>query len=207
MPKFLSDVADVLQLGSWWVIFFVGLAVAVIWNAINRARWDIAWAAAGNAAIDIPERLWTYDAQDLDDFVRAARRVSEGTLSFYVSILRSSDLFFAFFVAAVSAYVWWRIADTRMDCAVVNWAALPLGAMAILYGIADIAEDLKLSSILKHPDTIDQAEAAATNMLTRIKLVTICLCLIGLAIFCLYWVTEKCALSLLGRLSRQRATA
>jgi hypothetical protein len=205
MPKFMSEVVDALQLDSWWVILlFVGLAVAVVWNAVNRARWDIAWAAAGNAAIDIPERRWTYDAQDLEQFAEPASRTN--LLPLYQRILRSSDLGFAFFVAAVSTYIWWRIADTRLGCPVVNWAALPLGAMAILYGIADIAEDLKLSSILEHPNAIDRAEAAATNMLTRIKLVTICLSLIGLVIFCLYWVAEKCAVRLLGR-SRQRATA
>jgi hypothetical protein len=60
--------------------------------------------------------------------------------------------------------------------------------MSIAYGIADVAEDLKLASILGHPDKIDPAEAAAANMLTRIKLTTISLSLTGLVLFVIYLV-------------------
>ena len=203
----MSEVIELLQLDSWWAMLFVGLGIAVAWNAVERARWDVAWAAAGNATIKIPERLWTYDAQDLEEFVRIAGRVSPNALPPYVSILRRSDLCFAVFVATASAYVWWRIAITPMGWSFINWAALPLGAMAILYGIADVAEDLKLSSILKHPHAIDQAEAAATNMLTRVKLVTICLSLIGLVMFVLYSLIEICVRWLIGRFTRQPAAA
>jgi hypothetical protein len=206
MSDFFSKVVDALQLEDWRVVLFLGVAIAAVgWNLVNRARWDAAWAAAGNAKMGIPERRWTYDAQDLERFARTAQPV--GLLRPYLRILWTSDLCFAVFVATVSAYIWWRIAVTPVGYAFVNWAALPLGAMAILYGIADVAEDLKLASMLKYPHTIDQAEAAATNMLTRVKIVTISLSLIGLAIFGLYQAAEKCAVWLLSRFKRQQVRA
>jgi hypothetical protein len=203
MSGFVSKLIDVLQLGEWWVMLSAVVAVALlIWSIINRTRWALGWRAAGNANIDIPERRWTYDAQDLEDFARAA----EGAhmLRFYVSILRGPDLGFAVATAAIAAYIWGRLALTEMDCAFVNWAALPLGAMAVLYGIADVAENLKLSSILKHPEAIDQAEAAATNTLTRIKRVTIILSIFGTIVFFICAIAPALAAR---RSSRQRATA
>jgi hypothetical protein len=182
MSEFVSKLIDVLQLGERWVMLSALVAVALlVWSIINRTRWALRWRTAGSANIDIPERRWTYDAQDLEDFARAA----EGAhmLQFYVSILRGSDLGFAVATAAIAAYIWGRLAVTDMNFAVINWAALPLGAMAVLYGIADVAENLKLSSILKHPEAIDQAEAAATNALTRIKRVTIILSIFGVIVF------------------------
>jgi hypothetical protein len=68
--------------------------------------------------------------------------------------------------------------------------------MGIVYGAADVAEDLKLASILddwrrrpRHhgvaPEAVDMdgGEAAAANALTRIKLVTICLSVAGALAF------------------------
>jgi hypothetical protein len=59
--------------------------------------------------------------------------------------------------------------------------------MAICYGVADVAEDLKLASILNirsgHLLRMDRAEVAAANALTRIKIVMLILSLIGGLIF------------------------
>jgi hypothetical protein len=60
--------------------------------------------------------------------------------------------------------------------------ALLCGCMGILYGVADVAEDVKLTSTLRYR-TIDPAEAAAANVLTRIKLVTIVLSIVGALVF------------------------
>jgi hypothetical protein len=55
--------------------------------------------------------------------------------------------------------------------------------MGILYGVADVAEDLKLASILSAHGSIDAGETAAANFLTRIKFVTITLSGVGIAVF------------------------
>jgi uncharacterized BrkB/YihY/UPF0761 family membrane protein len=61
--------------------------------------------------------------------------------------------------------------------------AILAACMGILYGIADVAEDIKLASILKAPDSIDAGETAAANFLTRAKFVTITLSGVGIAVF------------------------
>ena len=55
--------------------------------------------------------------------------------------------------------------------------------MAILYGVADVAEDYKLVTILRTPDAIDAGAAAAANFLTRAKLVTLTASGVGIAIY------------------------
>jgi hypothetical protein len=187
---------------DWRIAAFVALVVvAMAWNAINRVRWDLGWIASGNERTFIPERCWSYDGRDLEVFAEAADRA--GMLGFYVNaILRRSDVCFAIALSAITAFIWYRIAVTPMAYWIFNWAALPLGAMAVLYGMADVAEDIKLATILNHRQSIDRADAAATNMLTRIKMVTLTLSLIGVVIFAVVALLEVCAV----RLRRRRPT-
>jgi hypothetical protein len=180
--NFVMSVAAFI-VSDWRIAAFVAVVIATVaWNMINRIQWDLAWIASGNERTFIPERCWSYDAHDLEVFANAAGRA--GMLGFYVNaILRRSDVCFAIALSAITAFIWYRIAVTPMVCWIFNWAALPLGAMAILYGIADVAEDIKLATILNHRQSIDRADAAATNMLTRIKMATLTLSLIGVVIF------------------------
>lgn len=180
---------------DWRVTLFVIIVLAaLVWNGIKRTRWDLARNASGSGNKRIPERRLTYDAKDLKDFVQASKG---NVLPLYISILRGSDIGFAIALAAITVWLWYRIAVTPMGCTFLNWLALPLGAMAILYGIADVAEDLKLSSILSQPQAIDRAEAAAASTLTRIKFVTLFLSAIGAAIFVAYLIVQTCATWLL----------
>lgn len=170
------------------------------WNTYNRALWDASWKVSRREQKRHPERSWSYDAHDLEEFSDASRSVKVGqvpapefqipALEFYVrSILRGSDIFFAVALAAVTAFVCYRVAIFPMSWRSINWIALLAAAMGILYGVADIAEDLKLASILRAPDEsdslskVDRAEAAAANMLTRIKMLTLSLSVVGVGIF------------------------
>jgi hypothetical protein len=196
--------------GDWRVAALAAAALAAfIWGGTNRVRWDLAWDASGNQTTRIPEKCWSYDARDLEAFANAAKTVridGQSALEFYRhNILERSDICLAIALAAVTAFVCYEIAVAPLRCELLNWAALPLGAMAILYGIADVAEDMKLASILKHPQNIDRADAAAANMLTRIKMTTLTLSLIGLAIFFVIAVAEIAAEKLLGRRAAARA--
>jgi hypothetical protein len=186
-------------LDDWRISAFVTLVVvAIAFNTLNRIRWDVAWIASGNRNTLIPERRWSYDARDLEAFADAARRA--GMLGFYVNtILRGSDICFAIALSAITAFIWYWIAVTPMPYWILNWAALPFGAMAILYGIADVAEDIKLATILDQPQSIDRADAAATNMLTRIKMVTLTLSIVGGLIFVVISVVQTCAVWLISR--------
>jgi hypothetical protein len=187
-----------LILGHWQIAVFGVLSLAaIVWNVRNRLAWDHAWNASPHKAISIPERCWTYDAHDIKVFARAAREVhiaDQTALQFFLrNILKGSDIFFAIALAAVTAFICYELAVSPPIYTWINWAALPLGAMAVLYGVADVAEDIKLASILRHPHKIDRADAAATNMLTRLKMVSLFLSVVGLAIFLLIAAVQALA--------------
>lgn len=191
--QFLAAIA-----GDWrnWVALAVALAVFA-WSTRNRIAWDAACEEreATNRNAEIPERRWRspYDAFDLQNFARAiadlrVRRYR--ALEFYVShILRRSDLCFAIALSLLTALFWAEVALSPFAWTWLKWAALPLGAMAIVYGVADVAEDVKLAKILSHPQ-IDRADAAAASALTRIKIVSLPLSMVGGAIFLVILVVE-----------------
>jgi hypothetical protein len=166
---------------------FVGFVLAAFaWQIMTRSIWNTVWERAGNKDILIPERCWNYDAYDLQQFAARARNVrigEETALQFYIAhILKRSEILFAITLASITAYLCYIIAVSPMPYQVLSWIAVPCGAMALVYGAADVAEDLKLASILGHPE-IDRAEATAANMLTRIKQVSLTLSVVGLAVF------------------------
>jgi len=158
----------------------------------------------------IPEELWTYDNFYLQKFAEAAEKatVSGGTaLDLYIGPTLSWDIVFAVSLALFVVLSEFAVATLLlhhrhelMGCAVLFFAC-----MGLVYGAADVAEDLKLAYILKdwrreqaaakthpkaspHDDSgdskheevhIDGGEAAAANALTRIKIVAICLSVLG----------------------------
>jgi len=180
---------------DWRVVVFAGLVLAAfIWNGRNRVIWNNAWKASSYQSICVPETCWSYDARSLETFARAARCVWIGNRTaldrYTIDILRFSDIALAMALAAVSVFIWYEIVVLPRSYDWVKWAAFPCGAMAILYGVADLAEDLKLSTLLRHSDKVDRADAAATNMLTRIKFVSLGLSIIGAAVFGVIWLAE-----------------
>jgi hypothetical protein len=182
-----STISILAPVWSDWrvTLFVIVVLVLLAWNGINRVRWDL------NAPnIDIPEKRFAgYDARDLEAFKVAAGH--EPMIS-YISILRGSDMFFAVALSAVTAWLWYRVAVTPLGFVWLNWAAWPFSAMALIDGVADVAEDLKLSAVLKHEGPVDLAETAAASTLTRLKIATLTLSLIGVAIFLVYGVFQRC---------------
>jgi hypothetical protein len=147
--------------------------------------------------VPFPEPRWNYEVGGLREFVDAVRRREPGALEFYVEkVLGVSDRWFAVMLAGFTASLWLCVAllppPGWLEWAYpwLAWLAAPLGAMAILYGISDLAEDIKLVAILRHPGRIDPAEAAAANMLTRIKQASLGASLLGAAVFGVILVTQ-----------------
>jgi hypothetical protein len=201
------------------VFFLLVAVVAYFVAAKRRAKIDAALKGSRNAErlstfnlarsdamnmleqkyLAIPERLWTYDGFYLERFAKeahAARLLRGGTaLDCYMGSTMNSDVVFA---AALGLFV----AFFQFDVATVLMPRYPLissvlmfcACMGAVYGAADVAEDLKLMSILKDWHGagaegatghihIDVGEAAAANALTRIKIVTICLSILGGVVF------------------------
>jgi hypothetical protein len=144
-----------------------------------------------------PERLWSYDETYLERFAQltlhARVREEPSALHLYVrTVLHRFDLVFAIglgtFVYLANLAIADALVATHPLWARAAWIA---ACMGLLYGVADVAEDLKLASILARaviPDSelagvIDPAEAAAANVLTRVKLVTIVLSALGALVF------------------------
>jgi hypothetical protein len=157
-----------------------------------------------------------YGAKELKAFASVARKVTvrrEVGVSFYANkILRGCDIAYAAALATLTAYVWFRLALQHAPAAPQSWWSSAMvwlapycAAMAIAYGVADITEDLKLASILlplgaeaDEEHEIDRAEAAAANMLTIIKMLTLSLSIIGLILFLLLRWTQSITKSLTG---------
>jgi hypothetical protein len=199
--------------------FLLVAAVAHFVAAKRRAAIDAAlkgsrnagrlrmFSLARNDAMDtleqtnlaIPERLWTYDNFYLEKFARAAHAATlprGGTaLESYTGATMKADIVFAAAFGLFLTLFEFDIATFLLkQYPTVSGAVLFFACMGAVYGVADVAEDLKLISILKDWCSapadgaadhihIDGGEAAAANALTRIKIVTIILSTLGCAVF------------------------
>jgi hypothetical protein len=147
----------------------------------------------------IPERLWTYDNFYLEKFAKAARQArlpGGGTaLDSYIGMAMIFDIVFAAALGLSVALFEFDVASLLLpECPLFGGAVMFFACMGAVYGAADVAEDLKLMSILKDwrnanagdaeaRISIDGGEAAAANALTRIKIVTISLSVLGVVVF------------------------
>ncbi len=149
-----------------------------------------------------PERLWTYDEEYLEHFASRTKTVLVGSrpaLQLYLNVVLRWDIAFAVSMTAFIVLFW-------LDVATAPRAPLWLGRLAILaecmgalYGLADIAEDIKLIAILRDPrEIIDPAEAAAANALTRVKLVAMVLSVVGALMFAVLAAADRLATTLFG---------
>jgi hypothetical protein len=144
-----------------------------------------------------PERLWSYDENCLERFAQLAlhARVRDAPSALHLywrTVLRRFDLAFGIGLGTFIFLANFAMADALLSTHPLWARAVWIAAcMGVLYGVADIAEDLKLASILERAAVpgservglIDPAEAAAANVLTRIKLVTIVLSGLGALVF------------------------
>jgi hypothetical protein len=152
-------------------------------------------------SLAVPERLWTYDGDYLEQFAEAASAAqvpSGGTaLNLYFGPTLNWDIVFAVSLALFVALFEFGAA-TLLTQPAAKGAMLFCAGMGIVYGAADVAEDIKLILILRDwhrlviasakngggaEAHIDPGEAAAANALTRIKFVTICLSALGGVVF------------------------
>lgn len=204
------------------VFFVVSLALFLV-TAVQRNRLDDAMARAAtvrsqaSAALDPPERRWTYDQNYLIAFIEDARsqEIADGrsALDIYAGPILAWDIWFAVAFAIFIASAGLLAADWLVAWPWTARACLILACMGVLYGVADVAEDLTLRKIFRHAEeldakrrehrprqaateeaaakeaalmdavTADAAQTDAANALTRLKMVTITASLIGMLVF------------------------
>jgi len=182
------------------------IAIAAITTIVTffiaTAARDAVEAGAGATA---PEKLWTYDAAYLRDFAaktEAATVWGSPALTLYWKFVLPVDIVFALSLAALTVLFWLSVAALSVAA---GWlcAAIVAGAMGLLYGFADVAEDLQLIAILRDPGpAIGPGRAAAANWLTRLKLVTNLLSIAGFAVFAVLWAINRITPGLFGLFTR-----
>ena len=227
LPWWLYIVAVVAAISLVVAItaFFAAYRRRAVIDAVLRASggtapldwYDLSYGDA-DAKLDakqliIPERLWTYDGAYLDRFatvVNGAAVAGGGTaLALYIGPTLAWDIVFAIGLSlsvalaefGIAAVLYWH------GYSVIGGAVLFLAGMALVYGAADVGEDLKLVAIFRdwlraqyeagaksaaelavgtnaeRKLHVDAGEAAAANALTRLKLVTISISILGAVIF------------------------
>jgi hypothetical protein len=183
-----------------------------------------AWSPNSSLALAVPERRWTYDQDYVVKFIEAsqtqripgATRIRSGgeqgdvsALNYYRRSILGLDIWFAITFALFIICAALLAAELFADWPWLARAWTIIACMGILYGVADVAEDIKLRHILDHAerlarlkkvehetisrDTVeaDAAQVDAANALTRVKLVTVSLSLIGLVAFVIFRVVES----------------
>lgn len=173
------------------------------------------WLPHSQVVLAQPERRWTYDQDYMVAFIEAlhGRRIAEhrheaSGLGFYSDDILRLDIAFAIFFACFIVCAAFLLAQW---CALWPWLMrfwIWSGCMGALYGVADVAEDVKLREIFRHaqhlvtmraakvlpdPDTMlaDAAQVDASNTLTRVKLITIFLSATGVVAFALFLIADK----------------
>jgi hypothetical protein len=188
---------------------FLLVAILFVWTALRRDRMDSAITSDGTQSSKfptVPERRWTYDhdymVRFLETLCRRApdTRASSFWLEFYAGPILKMDIAFA---VSFAAFIVFASLLTAFYFGAIPWllrASFVTSGMGIVYGFADVAEDLKLQSILRNAATVyarkirdvpdeletslaDAAEVDAANALTRIKTATLSLSLVGLVAF------------------------
>ncbi len=115
----------------------------------------------------------------------------------------SLGAFIVLFWLAIAAVAWSPPLQGAWHSPWLSRVAIFAECMGFLYGFADVAEDLQLIAILRGPrDIIDPAEAAAANLLTRLKFVTFLLSVVGLAFFIVLAAANKITPGLFGLFTR-----
>jgi hypothetical protein len=215
LPGWLLALGALLLLATIVTFFFNAGQRAQISRALksgpNRKPLRLFDLSYGNVGakleqrdLVVPEELWTYDADYIERFAKAASRADlpnrqMTALALYIGPVLRWDVAFAVALGLFIAIVGFAAA-ALMDEPLLGGPLIFCGSMGLVYGAADVAEDLKLISILRdwhaearrhsgatigeHADLrIDGGEAAAASALTRIKIITITLSIVGLAIF------------------------
>ncbi len=171
----------------------------------DLSRGDAADAIERKVAVP-PELLWTYGEEYLDHFAQRAGAATvwgSPALDVYWKFVLRADIGFAVALAAFIVLFWLAVAGIPWLPPWLGRFAIFAECMGILYGFADVAEDVQLIAILRDPpELIDPAEAAAANLLTRLKFVTVLLSIIGVVFFAVLSAVNKAAPGLFGVFSR-----
>jgi hypothetical protein len=137
----------------------------------------------------VPERVSpVYGAEYLNNFIRVAggtpTPLGKSVLDLYIQpVLLWIDIGFAIFCAGFSALFWLAMLQLSLGYAWLDEAFRFFLTMALLYGLADVAEDLWLVRLFSKKSPVNSLEGLIACVLTQAKLLTIILSVVGGLVF------------------------
>jgi hypothetical protein len=140
-------------------------------------------------SMKVPERVFPfYDAEYLNNFIRIADGAltpsGKSALSLYVQpVLLWIDIGFAVFCAGFAAFFWFGVLQLSWRHAWLEEVFRFFLTMALLYGLADVAEDLWLVRLFSKKRPVNWLEGVVACFLTQAKLLTIILSVVGGLVF------------------------
>jgi hypothetical protein len=158
-------------------------------NEPNRAAIDLSLAHVANGPWDVPERIWPhYDFVYLNKFITAAAvqptSFARTALELYVRpTLLWIDIGFAVFCAGFAAFFWLGLQGVVPDYPLIRYLMTFFITMSLLYGVADVAEDLWLVRLFSKGGDVSRNEGRIAFALTDTKRVTIALSGVGGLLF------------------------
>ena len=158
-------------------------------NQVYRGAIDAALAVAHGGPTDVPERVKPYyDAAYLNKFIWIAENqgttLGKSALELHIRpTLLWIDIWFAVFYALFVAFFWLGILRLLAGHHVLELVPKFCLTTAIVYGTADVAEDLWLVRLFSRRAKITKPEGALACLLTETKLLAISLTLVGGLLF------------------------
>jgi hypothetical protein len=159
-----------------FLIWAVCLTVAVrcfVANQLYRGAIDAALAVAQGGPIDVPERVKPYyDAAYLNKFISIAENqgttLGKSALELYIRpTLLWIDIWFAISYAIFLAFFWLGVLTLLEEHSVLAFVSKFCLAMAVAYGIADVAEDLLLVRLFSRGTEVAKSEGALACLRQR----------------------------------------
>lgn len=212
-PGYIQILLAPKGLAFWFVVLVAAIATTIFFfmNVANRDAVDDTMKVASGTntmiglfdlcgphrtrieqsrAFSPPERLWCYDNEYLDKFKAAASSrttiFGDTGLAHYVRpTLMWKDIGFAIAMAAFTTSAAIGLAGLLPWQPWAGYMMLFAALMGGFYGIADVAEDLKLIAIFQNPEPVDPGDATTARTLTRLKIATLSISGIGTVAFIL----------------------
>jgi hypothetical protein len=139
--------------------------------------------------LTIPERVYpVYGAAYLNEFILAAAArptvFGKSALDVYIHpTLLWIDVGFAFFCAGFSAFFWWGLLSLFYGHHRLELVLQFFLVMSVLYGVADVAEDLWLAKLLTNKRRVTSLEGWIACLLTQTKLLSSVLSILAALLF------------------------
>jgi hypothetical protein len=173
---------------------FAGSSVALVaaaWCFKANQAYRGAIDDALGATLNVPERVYPfYGAAYLNRFISTAARrptvFDRSALALYIRpTLLWIDVGFAIFCAGFSALFWWALTRLFSDHHSLELFLRFFLVMSVVYGVADVSEDLWLARLFSRGSKITAPEGAIACFLTQTKLLSFVLSIVGAMLFAL----------------------